>query len=590
MRPDELIYPLNYHAYLAELSLRQNSLVLEIGFWVVVLLGSLIFLKWYPSIFQKIEAAGVRLSRRSGLVILLAILSSLALRLAFLPLIPIPAPVFVDEQSYLFQAQTFASGRITNPTPAGWEHLETFHINLRPTYHGMYPPGQALVLAAAEVVHAHPWWGVWLSVGLMCGAVSWMLQGWMPPQWALLGTIFCVVRFSTFSYWINSYFGGAVAAIGGALVFGVLPRLKRSPKASYWFLLALGLALLANTRPYEGLVFSVVPMLALLLWLVRNWKRAVVRFTPLAPALALLLAVGGGMAYYNWRCTGNPLLMPYVLNQREYHITKPFIWQARYPMPNYRHPAMQTFFVFHELPDYLNRKYPEGMWKITSTKFKLYYDFFIWPMLIPAIFACWAIMKSRRMWIFSATLLLFLAALLVEQWPPAAHYAAPALGVSLTVLLYGLRLLWTLRPKGRLVGPMIVRSAVLVFLAWMLVPLGAAMLNPYRLGLILENGNMPDELDRMRLVAQLARTPGQHIVFVHIRFPNFRGAFWIYNDPDISRSKIIWAYDMGNAANAELMRLYPGRRGWIVDQDDGRRLLNAYAPENSISRSSERGT
>ena len=115
MRPDELIYPLNYHAYLTEPGLRSNSLVLEIGFWVVILLGSWIFLKWYPSVFQKLEAYGVKLSRRSGLVVLLAILSSLTLRAAFLPLIPIPAPVFVDEQSYLFQAATFASGRIQIP-------------------------------------------------------------------------------------------------------------------------------------------------------------------------------------------------------------------------------------------------------------------------------------------------------------------------------------------------------------------------------------------------------------------------------------------------------------------------------------------
>src|SRR6266568_325730 len=588
MRPDELIYPLNYHAYLTEPGLRSNSLVLEIGFWVVILLGSWIFVKWYPSLFQKLETCGVKLSRRSGLVVLLAILSSLILRAAFLPLIPIPAPVFVDEQSYLFQAATFASGRITNPTPAGWEHFETFHINMQPTYHGMYPPGQALFMAAAEALHIHPWWGVWLSVGLMCGAISWMLQGWMPPQWALLGTIFCVVRFSLFSYWINSYFGGAVAAIGGALVFGVLPRLKRAPRARYGLLLALGLTLLANTRPYEGLVFSILPIVALLLWLVRNWKRGSVRFAAVAPALGLLLAVGGGMAYYNWRCTGDPLLMPYVLNQREYHITRPFIWQPRYPTPNYRHPAMRTFFVFHELPDYLNRKYPEGLWKITSAKFKVYYDFFVWPILFPAIFACWAMMKSRRMWIFPATLLLLLAGLLVEQWPPAAHYAAPVLGVSLTVLLYGLRLLWTWRLNRQLVGQMIVRAAVVLFLGWTIAPLGAAILNPYRLGLISESGAMPDELDRMRLVAQLERTPGQHIVFVHIRFPNFRGAFWIYNDPDISRSRIIWAYDMGEAANAELMRLYPGRCAWIVDQDDGRRLLRGYESENACSAFLER--
>ncbi len=58
----------------------------------------------------------------------------------------------------------------------------------------------------------------------MLGAAS-----WLPPGWALLGGLIAVLRIGLFSYWINSYTGGAaIGALGGALVLGALPRLMKS--------------------------------------------------------------------------------------------------------------------------------------------------------------------------------------------------------------------------------------------------------------------------------------------------------------------------------------------------------------------------
>src|ERR1019366_8240691 len=103
----------------------------------------------------------------------------------------------------------------------------------------------------------------------MCAALCRALQGWLPAGWALLGGILAGLRLAMFSYWINSYTGGAVSAIGGALVLGALPRLQKKYGARDFFWMALGLAILANSRPYEGLLVS-IPALAARAW--SFWK------------------------------------------------------------------------------------------------------------------------------------------------------------------------------------------------------------------------------------------------------------------------------------------------------------------------------
>jgi hypothetical protein len=119
------------------------------------------------------------------------------------------------------------------------------------------------------------------------------------------------LRLATFNYWVNSYYGGAPGAIGGAPVLGSLPRINKTPNLRYALLFAAGVAILLNSRPYEGLIVSAVSAIALIYSLSHHPgppRPAIWRFA--LAAVTLLAAVALAMAYYNWRVFGSPFALP----------------------------------------------------------------------------------------------------------------------------------------------------------------------------------------------------------------------------------------------------------------------------------------
>ena len=202
---------------------------------------------------SKLGAAFTNFASRRHWAVASVGLLALALRAALLPLHPVPQPGIVDEFSYQLAADTFASGRIANPPHALWTWFESPMILSQPTYVSSIPPAQGLVLAVGILLARNSWVGVWLSVGAMCSAIVWMLQGWIPPRWALLGGLLAIMRIAAGSYWIDSYWVGRPPLSAGPCST-VLCAPARCTSRAYWRRpdVRCRSRCSRNSRPYEG--------------------------------------------------------------------------------------------------------------------------------------------------------------------------------------------------------------------------------------------------------------------------------------------------------------------------------------------------
>jgi PAS domain S-box-containing protein len=158
--------------------------------------------------------------------------------------------------------------------PIELSHFETMHVLMKPTMQSKYPPAQGLVLAAGQALTGQAITAVWASFALACVALYWCLRPWTPRRWAFFGGLLPCLRFGTglyfhdnhWTYWASSYWGGAVALLGGCLVLGSAVRLIRTTAGKREsLLLGLGLSILATSRPWEGLALA-APVLLLLIW------------------------------------------------------------------------------------------------------------------------------------------------------------------------------------------------------------------------------------------------------------------------------------------------------------------------------------
>jgi hypothetical protein len=593
-----------------------------------------------------IEHRFSRFAQNRRLAIIAIGVIAIVARVALLPWQGVPEPKVHDEFSYLLAGDTFALGRLANPPHPLWIFFDTFHVIQHPAYASMYPPGQGMVLAIGKLL-GQPWIGVLLSVAAMCMAFTWMLQAWVPPQWALLGGVLVWARFSVFSYWINSYWGGAVAATGAALVLGALARIWDHRRMRDAIIFGLGAGILAVSRPVEGAIFTFPLAIALLWWAMR--QPAAARSTAIRniilPITVIVICAAGFIAFYNSRVTGSPTVFPHFIEQKMI-TTAIFLWQHDKPPISYANPQFEDFYR-NFLPSLYQASWAAaiGQWWYKAGDF---WEFFLGPALsIPFLALPWILKKPCNRLLLVQAALSALGLWVIVYYH--AHYAAPLMATLFVLMMQCMVVLRRLRLFGRPVGVGLTRLIVLFsvligpiyFLQTVIAPpnalfdwlhqhpvlplsialfgifafrivtllsrrpancqwrlLGASLEFLLILCIVLQLCEMQrnlyadafpfvddvNEPFRKPVEKQLTALPGEHLVLVRYSKDHNSGEEYVYNKAAIDRAKIVWAREIPGVDLKPLLSYFRNRDVWVYEPDEDDSVVHPYSESSEPSK------
>jgi len=556
----------------------ENPLGFGAGDYLELLLAAMLVvaaLVWRPQIEPRAKKLAERTIWSMALLAALPVL----LRLLLLPHHPAPSPDVYDEFSHLLVADTLRHLRLANPMHPMHRFFETFFVLQEPSYSSIYPLGQGMALALGWTIFGHPWAGVLLAVAAFCPLCYWMLRGWTTPGWALAGGALAVMEFGPLNQWMNGYWGGALAAAAGCLVFGALPRLRQGSRRRDAVLLGLGLGIHFLTRPYESIFLALAVVLFFVPALGVSGERR--RLPHVAAVVVLVLAPAIGLTLWqNQRVTGSWTTLPYSLSQYQYGVPASLTIQPN-PVPqrpltaqqqlDYR---MQTSFRpsgGESAGTYLER---------LEYRVRFYRFYLLAPLYLALVAFLPALREYRFAWV-AITLALF--ALGTNLFPAfQVHYIAAATCLFVLVSVTGLEGLGRLNIGGRAVGAEAARIVFFLcaahFLFWYSLhvfdtgEISLAM-RPYETWDNINHGN-PER--RIAVNRQLSEMPGNLLVFVRYAPQHLFQEEWVWNAADIDGARVVWARDLGPEENEKLRSYYPGRTALLFEPDARPMRMSRY--------------
>ncbi len=395
----------------------------------------------------------------------------------------------------------------------------------------------------------------------------------MPPAWALWVGVLPLLRVGVFegeagdyAYWSRTYWGGALSLAGGALLYGAARRLARSARPRDGALMAAGLALLANTRPYEGLLAA---MPAVVLLAVEYIRKRTMPVSAVLSLVAVLTPTFGFMAYYNYRVTGDPLRLPYWENEAQYEVAPHFITLPLQREPEYRNPQMRQWYAEARVNMYLERR--ERPWGRVFEIPKLA-AFLLGPALaLPLLFSLWSSRIERWHGAAAAAVLLVFAGQVITSAPAISpHYLAPAMPLAYLLAVQAVRRSGIrLHRRGLAVG--ILLTTLATFALSLPANRRLASLAGKRFG-----------QQRWEIEQRLLHTPGRHLILVRYQPGHPAWQEWVYNRAEPDDSRIVWARELESPGNLGLLSYFSDRKYWLLEAGDGSGQLKPYPRPSSL--------
>ena len=490
---------------------------------------------------------------RGILIIVASGIFCLILNLLVVSYRQIPVPACHDEFAYLLAGDTYSKGRLANPTHPMWHHFETFHVFHVPTYQAKYPPGQGAFLALGQVLADMPILGVWISLALACGATCWMLQALFPPAWAFLGALLLAFNPYLLCDWGQGYWGGAVALLGGALFFGAIFRIRQELQLRNTLILGLGIIILANSRPFEGLIVCVASAPIILLatkeWIKKHLAMKLLS-TFVLPLTGICLFLAAWMLYYN-HCLSGDMFKLY------YH--------------NWDHSASNIELI---------RSYTGSFPLPAKLKLLRFWYIFFGPILGFAF--CFAFLRIRAalkrkeiLFALVVSIILVVVSTIISMAHP--HYVAPITCLIYAVIVQGLYLLQDLRIKGRRFGLFLV-YAIVIFHCVHAANYVITSCNAVGTASSKEH-YVPHEswcYTRQAIYERLLREEGKDLIMVRYLPDHNLHVEWVYNRADIDKAEVVWARELSPQQNKSLIDYFKDRKVWIVFADEAPPLLFQY--------------
>lgn len=532
---------------------------------------------------KRVEAKARQFAERTTWCMLALGALPIILRLALLRNHPVPTPSGADDFSYLLLADTLSHFRLANPTHLLHRFFETNFVLQQPTYSSIYPLGPALPLAFGQLIFGLPWAGVLLSEGLLCALCYWMLRGWTTAGWSLMGGLLAAIEFGPLCYWINCYWGGAVSAVAGCLVFGALPRLRQGYSIRTAVLLGCGLGLQMISRPYESLFLDLSAILFFVPALLQVGERrrlaraSLITACAVVPSILLILL-------QNKAVTGQWTTMPYQLSRHQYAVPTTFTFQPN-ALPHANLTRDQELYALGQADAHGDQ--PESLTRYALRFLNRLgaYRFFLLPplCLILPVFLL-SIRQYRYAWVVATITIFALGTNFYPYFFP--HYIAALTCLFVLICVVGLERLSRVRVRGLAAGTEAARWLLFVCAAQFLFWYGLHLFGdenvllaiaPYEVG---DNINFDDPEGRLAINKQLAGEPGEQLVFVRYG-PQHLFHEWIRNAADIDQSRVVWADDLGASEDQDLERYFPSRHVWLLEPDAYPPRLTPYKTSTS---------